>query len=60
MPTYDYKCEKCDKVVEVVHSIHQKEPAKCETCGEPMLKGMGIGHVQFKGAGWARKRKGKR
>lgn len=58
MPTYDYRCEKCNKVVEVIHSIHKEDPTLCEVCGEPMLKGMGLGHVQFKGAGWARKEKG--
>ena len=58
MPTYDYRCEKCDSVVEVVHSIHREEPCLCEVCGEPMLRGMGIGWVQYKGAGWARKEKG--
>lgn len=57
MPTYDYKCQICEVVVEVVHSIMQDSPAICEKCGNEMLRGVNLGYVQYKGAGWARKEK---
>lgn len=32
MARYDYKCEKCDLVFEVVHSINEDPIIKCEKC----------------------------
>lgn len=58
MPTYDYKCATCDVIVEIVHSILQERPSTCEKCGNEMSRGVTLGYVQYKGAGWARKEKG--
>lgn len=34
MPTYDYKCEKCGTIVEIVHSIKESPIILCEKCPE--------------------------
>ena len=32
MARYDYKCNKCEHVFEVQHSIHEDPEVKCEKC----------------------------
>ena len=39
MPTYIYRCEKCDNIVEYFHSYRVKKTT-CEKCGEETLKKM--------------------
>ncbi len=34
MPTYDYKCKKCDHVWDVYHSIKAAPIKKCPACGK--------------------------
>lgn len=54
MPTYDFKCNPCEKTVEVRMSFDEKEIPKCETCREPMNRVYSVpGAVIFKGDGWA-------
>ena len=54
MPAYDYKCEACEKVTEIRHSIKDKPKKKCPSCGKNKLKVLisGGGGVIFKGDGW--------
>lgn len=43
MPTYDYKCEKCNITTEVIHSIKSEHIEKCTKCKKPMEKIIGLG-----------------
>lgn len=54
MPTYEYKCSGCEKVVDIFQSITAKPIKKCPECGKLKLKrmlGMGAGLI-FKGSGF--------
>jgi len=53
MPTYDYKCSKCEHTFERFHGINEKPEIKCPLCGEKAEKmiGPGIGLI-FKGSGF--------
>lgn len=55
MPLYDYRCKECDRVVEVMHGIHESGPETCETCGGAMRKLLSTPAIHFKGSGWAKK-----
>lgn len=54
MPTYEYRCSKCEHELEEFQSITAKPLRKCPACGKNTLKrliGTGAG-VLFKGAGF--------
>ena len=53
MPTYDYKCPKCDIIEERFHSMSDEPIFICHLCSERMVKcvGGGIG-VHFTGSGF--------
>jgi len=47
---YDYKCKKCDKVYEMLHSITENPTFNCPECGEQLMRVVtGGGGVVFKG-----------
>lgn len=54
MPTYDYKCEKCDHAWDLFQPITAKPVRKCPECGASKAKrviGPGAGII-FKGSGF--------
>lgn len=51
MPTYIYKCIKCSKQEEVVHSINSVYNDFC-VCGGEMKKVFYPAGISFKGAGF--------
>jgi len=52
MPTYEYKCKKCDESHEQVHGMTAK-PGKCPHCGSTRLeKQLFPGQFALKGGGW--------
>ncbi|OGV66621.1 MAG: hypothetical protein A3K19_03930 [Lentisphaerae bacterium RIFOXYB12_FULL_65_16] len=53
MPTYEYKCLKCERRFEVIQSINDAPLKKCEECKGPVkrLIGRGAGFI-FKGSGF--------
>lgn len=55
MPIYDYACEACGHVVEVVHAISASGPTTCEVCGGRMKRALSVPAIVFKGSGWAKK-----
>lgn len=57
MPTYDYKCNKCDKEKEVFHSIKEEPSIICSNCGEQMKRCISPNTTGFilRGNGWAGK-----
>ena len=53
MPTYDYKCPKCDTLFEVVQRMKDRPGAKCPKCGAKAARQMSGGHgLVFKGSGF--------
>jgi putative FmdB family regulatory protein len=55
VPIYDYVCESCGNVVEVVHPISAPGPATCAVCGGRMKRALSTPAIVFKGSGWAKK-----
>jgi putative FmdB family regulatory protein len=54
MPLYDYECQNCGHVVEVMHGVNASGPQACDRCGGPMRKLMSRVAIVFKGSGWAK------
>ena len=52
MPTYEYRCEKCDENFDVVQSFQDDPLTKCPTCGSPVRKVFGSVGIVFKGSGF--------
>ena len=38
MPTYEYLCHKCEKVVEIVHSIKESPVITCDDCPDEVME----------------------
>ena len=53
MPTYDYKCEKCERTFEYFQSMSDEPLTVCQECNGPLkrLIGGGLGII-FKGSGF--------
>lgn len=53
MPTYTYQCKRCEHSQDVFHAMSATPRVKCEECGGPCkrLIGMGAGII-FKGSGF--------
>ena len=54
MPVYEYKCKKCDKILEVIKSINDDSPEICTKCGGDTEKLISLSTFQLKGGGWFR------
>lgn len=52
MPLYEYKCDKCGSVEEVIQKLTDKPLGKCSQCGGPLHKLVSSPAIQFKGTGW--------
>jgi putative FmdB family regulatory protein len=50
VPTYEYKCVKCQIAMELQRSIHEEADPIC--CGESMVRVYGTFGITFKGTGW--------
>jgi len=55
MPLYDYACQKCGHIVEVIHGVHDSGPSSCPRCQGSMRKLLASPAIVFKGSGWAKK-----
>jgi putative FmdB family regulatory protein len=55
VPIYDYVCESCGRVIEVIHGLHADGPPECPDCGGSMSKVFAAPTIHFKGSGWAKK-----
>jgi len=57
MPTYDFKCVKCEHIVEEFHQMSTVPGTiKCPECGKRMKRLIGAGSATiFKGGGWPSK-----
>jgi len=38
MPTYEYRCNKCENVVEIIHSIKESPVITCEDCPDEVME----------------------
>ncbi len=52
MPTYNYRCTKCETVFDAFHSMSCKEPQHCPECGAMGTKLLSASSVIFKGSGF--------
>ncbi len=52
MPTYEYRCDSCEKNFDVVQSFHDDALTACPTCGSPVRKVFGNVGIVFKGSGF--------
>ena len=52
MPTYEYRCDTCDRNFDVVQSFHDDPLTACPTCESPVRKVFGSVGIVFKGSGF--------
>jgi putative FmdB family regulatory protein len=54
MPIYEYNCEKCGKMVDVLQKMNDPAPKKCEACGAKGKMTRVVSRTSFvlKGGGW--------
>jgi putative FmdB family regulatory protein len=53
VPIYEYLCESCGKLTEVMQKVGDRPPARCGECGGKKLAKL-VSHAAFqlKGGGW--------
>ena len=54
MPTYDYQCRSCSRVIEVIHPMSEDGPSACEHCGGALRRVLFPAGIIFKGSGFYR------
>ncbi len=52
MPIYEYQCQSCEDVVEVIQSFQDPPLTTCEECGGKMKKLISLAAFHLKGGGW--------
>lgn len=52
MPTYDYKCEKCGHIFEIVQKITEDPLKFCPECKGPIKRLISAAGIVFKGSGF--------
>jgi len=52
LPTYEYRCDSCEKNFDVVQSFHDDPLTTCPTCGSRVRKVFGNVGIVFKGSGF--------
>ena len=53
MPIYEYQCQKCGHLMEIMHKIDAKPDENCSECGHEQLKRLVSAPMfQLKGSGW--------
>jgi len=52
MPIYEFRCTKCNAIIEVFQKFSDKSPTRCKKCGGRLEKMISAPAVQFKGEGW--------
>ena len=51
MPIYEYRCRKCESVVERIQGVGEKPLSKCPSCGGKLERLMSPGAFVLKGSG---------
>jgi len=52
MPIYEYQCQKCRKLHEVMQKMTEKPLTKCPDCGGKLKKMISNSSFVLKGTGW--------
>ncbi|MFN7964421.1 MAG: zinc ribbon domain-containing protein [Acidobacteriota bacterium] len=52
MPIYEYQCQSCQRVIEVLQQMSAKPLKKCESCGGRLDKLLSRTAFVLKGGGW--------
>ena len=52
MPLYEYSCEKCKHIFELMRKVSETSPVKCPKCGLDAKKMVSSTSFQLKGTGW--------
>jgi|AP12_2_1047962.scaffolds.fasta_scaffold125360_2 putative FmdB family regulatory protein len=52
MPIYEYRCGKCQTVIERIHGMKETPAVKCPSCGGRAGRMMSSGAFVLKGSGW--------
>jgi putative FmdB family regulatory protein len=52
VPTYDYQCRSCERVIEVIHPMTADGPSVCEACGGALRRILYPTGIIFKGSGF--------
>ncbi len=52
MPIYEYRCTKCEDLIEVLQKINDRPLRKCKKCSGRLEKQVSRTAFQLKGGGW--------
>lgn len=52
MPIYEYKCQSCEQLIEVMQRMSDDPLTTCKNCGGDLKKQISAPAFQFKGTGW--------
>jgi putative FmdB family regulatory protein len=52
MPLYEYRCDACGHVTEIIQRLGKAAPPPCPNCGGATHKMVSAPAIQFKGTGW--------
>ena len=52
MPIYEYRCDRCQKIVEVMQKFTDKPLSRCPSCGGRVSRLISNCSFQLKGSGW--------
>ncbi len=52
MPIYEYHCQKCEGVFEILQGFDEKPARKCEQCGGKLKRLISLSAFHLKGSGW--------
>ena len=52
MPTYDYRCDRCERTFEVRQRISEAPLTTCDRCGGPIRRLLSAAPFILKGGGW--------
>lgn len=52
MPIYEYKCQKCGNLLEIIQKFNDKPLTKCGKCGGELKKMISNTSFVLKGTGW--------
>jgi putative FmdB family regulatory protein len=52
MPTYQYKCDKCENNFDIEKSVYDNSIPKCKTCNLDLRKIFSLGGILFNGSGF--------
>lgn len=53
MPLYEYRCQSCGKLLEVLQKVSEPPRTECPSCGQnALVKQLTAAGFQLKGTGW--------